>query len=235
MRLFLSDLHLEDPASPVFQAFDALLHRESRRAEGIYILGDLAEVWVGDDDDGPLARALEERLKAAARHCRVFLMHGNRDFLLGPEFAGRTGITLLPDPHRLDDGTLLSHGDAFCTGDAAYQEVRALLRSEQWQRDVLGRPLEARREMARSMRAESRQANANKAQNIMDVCIPEVDRLALAAGARRIIHGHTHRPGRHAHPWGRRYVLGAWERCGWLARQAQPGVEPDLECFALRP
>lgn len=234
MRLFLSDLHLEDPASTVFRSFSELLARESAHVSAIYLLGDLTEVWVGDDDDGALAVALEEVLRQAARHCRIFLMHGNRDFLLGSAFADRTGCTLLEDPHTLDDHTLLSHGDAFCTDDEAYQQMRTLFRSREWQQDILSRSLQERRALAEQLRAESSQANANKAQNIMDVSLREVDRVATAHGSRRIIHGHTHRPGRHDHPWGRRYVLGAWERCGWLARQAEPGSEPELVCFPLR-
>lgn len=233
MRLFLSDLHLEDPDSLQFQSFARLLDRESTRAEAIYLLGDLAEVWVGDDDDGPLAASLTAVLKHAAARCAVFLMHGNRDFLFGPDFAAATGVALIDDPLLLNDGTLLCHGDAFCIDDIAYQEVRSLFRSPDWQRDILSQPLAARRELARSLRAQSRAANANKAVNIMDVTGTEVDRLARERGARRIIHGHTHRPGMHAHRWGDRYVLGAWERCGWLARQPAPGREPRLECFAL--
>ncbi|MGD8830833.1 MAG: UDP-2,3-diacylglucosamine diphosphatase [Pseudomonadales bacterium] len=233
MRLFLSDLHLEDPDSAAFRAFAALLSREAPGADAIYLLGDLTEVWVGDDDDGPLARALGDVLTDTATRCRVLIMHGNRDFLFGPAFAAATGATLLPDPHVLDDHTLLAHGDAFCTDDTAYQQMRALFRSPDWQAGILGQSLADRRALAASLRAESRSANANKAENIMDVNADAVDREASATGARRIIHGHTHRPGRHRHAWGYRYVLGAWERCGWLARQDAPGSEPRLECFAL--
>ena len=234
MRLYLSDLHLESPDTPVFRTFADLMQRTSGEAESIHILGDLTEVWVGDDDDGALALALTSVLKDAASRCRVTLTHGNRDFLFGEAFAARTGIELLPDPHLTDDGTLLSHGDAFCIDDEAYQQMRALFRSTEWQRDVLSQPLEARRELARNLREQSQATNANKAENIMDVATREVDRVALEAGARRLIHGHTHRPGCHAHAWGFRYVLGAWERCAWIARQSAPGQEPVLECLPYR-
>jgi len=233
MPLFISDLHLEEPDSTRFRAFARLLARESERAETIYVLGDLTEVWVGDDDDGPMATALADVLRQTAARCQVALMHGNRDFLMGPAFAAATGVTLIDDPFLLDDGTLLCHGDAFCIDDAAYQEVRRLFRSADWQRDILSQPLAARRELARSLREQSRASNANKAENIMDVAVREVDRVAGSDDVRRIIHGHTHRPGVHTHVWGKRYVLGAWERCGWLARQAAPGSDPTLECFPL--
>ena len=233
MRLFLSDLHLEAPDTPAFRTFAELLRQESARVESIHLLGDITEVWVGDDDDGPLATSLQAVLKDTARRCRVTLMHGNRDFLFGQSFADATGVVLISDPHLEEDGTLLSHGDGFCIDDEAYQQVRALFRSEAWQKDVLGQPLAARRELARNLRAQSQETNANKAENIMDVADREVDRVAIELGARRMIHGHTHRPGRHRHSWGNRYVLGAWERCAWIARQAGADEEPVLECLPL--
>jgi UDP-2,3-diacylglucosamine hydrolase len=228
MRLYLSDLHLEDPASPAFATLQQML--QGTDADAVYILGDLTEVWVGDDDDGPIAAALKELLKNTAARRPVFLMHGNRDFLMGEELAAETGVTLLSDPALLDDGTLLAHGDAFCIDDEAYQEVRRLFRSESWQQDILAQSLDARRALARNLREESQRTNANKAANIMDVAEAEVARVVKEHGATRLIHGHTHRPGRHLSPWGYRYVLGAWERCAWIARQA-PGEEPELSCL----
>ncbi len=235
MQLYLSDLHLEDPAGRVFETFARLLDAEAGAAEAIHILGDLTEVWVGDDDDGPLACALREVLKQAASRCRVTVMHGNRDFLMGAAFARDTGVELISDPHLLEDGTLLAHGDAFCVDDAEYQQVRTLFRSSQWQQDILAQSLDARRELARNLRAQSQQTNANKAENIMDVAVPEVDRVVAELHAARLIHGHTHRPGRHRHQWGNRYVLGAWEHCAWIARQSAPGAEPQLECLPFGP
>lgn len=215
-RLLLSDLHLEHPHSRHFQAFDRLLRAAAEAVQEIYLLGDLCEVWVGDDDDGPLARSLIATLKAAAARCAVRIMRGNRDFLFGAAFEAATGALLIDDPYRLDDDTLLSHGDAFCIDDQAYQAARATLRSADWQRRILARPLNERRTLAAAMRAESRAHHANKADNIMDVNEAEVARVVQEQGARRLIHGHTHRPGIHRPAWGRRYVLGAWERCGWL-------------------
>lgn len=233
MRVFLSDLHLEDPGSANFRSFADLMAVESRRAEEIFILGDLTEVWVGDDDDGPLAVALKDLLKTTTENCRVLLMRGNRDFLMGESLAAQTGIELIEDPHLLPDGTLLAHGDAFCIDDEEYQQIRTLFRSQPWQQDILSQTLEARRELARNLRAESQKTNANKAENIMDVAEREVRRVIAQTGATRLIHGHTHRPGQHQADWGERWVLGAWERCGWLARQTAPGTSPQLECFPL--
>lgn len=234
MRVFLSDLHLEDPGSPSFKSFAELLARESAQAAEIYILGDLTEVWVGDDDDGALAVALKDLLRKTSQNCRVLVMHGNRDFLFGERLAEETGIELIEDPHLLADGTLLAHGDAFCIDDEEYQQVRGLFRSKEWQQDILNQSLEARRELARNLRVESRKTNANKAENIMDVAEREVRRVVEQTGASRLIHGHTHRPGRHRGDWGDRWVLGAWEWCGWLARQMAPGEAPQLECIPLR-
>ena len=234
MRLFISDLHLEDPDSAAFRSFAALLRRESADAEAIHLLGDITEVWIGDDDDGPLAVRLKSVLQEAAGRCRVTLMHGNRDFLFGKDLAAETGVEMISDPHLEADGTLLSHGDSFCIDDEAYQQARTLFRSQAWQQEVLSQSLDARRELARGLRAQSQASNANKAENIMDVARREVDRVAVALGAERMIHGHTHRPGRHVHAWGNRYVLGAWERCAWVARQHGPGEEPLLSCLPLQ-
>ncbi|MCB1684584.1 MAG: UDP-2,3-diacylglucosamine diphosphatase [Pseudomonadales bacterium] len=232
MRIFLSDLHLDQPATPSFATFARVLEQEAERASAIYILGDLCEVWVGDDDDGPLACALREVLRAASRRCPIFLMHGNRDFLIGPRFAQETGCQLLEDTTLLEDGTLLSHGDGFCIDDVAYQQARQTLRSSEWQQGILSMTLEQRRVLAGAMRAESQRTSANKAANIMDVSSIEVSRIVRETGADRLVHGHTHRPGVHVSDWGARYVLGAWERCGWLLRML-PGQSPRLECFPL--
>ncbi|MFW6092505.1 MAG: UDP-2,3-diacylglucosamine diphosphatase [Pseudomonadota bacterium] len=232
-RLFLADLHLAEPDAPRFRAFARLLDEHSPLVDEIYLLGDLCEVWVGDDDDGPLARAFVSTLARAARHARVFVMHGNRDFLFGERFAREAGARLIPDPWPLDDHTLLAHGDTFCIDDAEYQKLRAMLRSPAWQNDILGRTLVERRALAQSMREQSEATNANKAENIMDVSEDEVARVMQRHGATRLIHGHTHRPGIHEAPWGRRYVLGAWERCAWyLVEDERQALE--LRCTAIR-
>ena len=231
-RIFISDLHLAEVDSPQFQTFLRLLRTEAPTADALYILGDLCEVWVGDDDDGPFARALGDALVQASGLTRIFFIHGNRDFLIGEAFARQAGITLLDGPQQLDEGTLIAHGDEFCTDDVAYQDARRTLRSRQWQEEVLGRPLEERRGLARSMREQSIASSANKPANIMDVNRNEIARVMAASNASCLVHGHTHRPGVHDEPRGKRYVLGAWERCGWLLRQLD-ATELQLECFAL--
>jgi len=231
MRLFLSDLHLESEKSPVFLTLSRLLATERHRCQAIYVLGDLLEVWVGDDDDGPLASALRTLFKETAAHCDLFMLRGNRDFLLGNEFARETGCQLLADESLINDTTMLAHGDTFCIDDAEYQKLRETLRDQAWQQQVLAQPLSTRREMARSLREQSRQANANKADNIMDVNADELARIMSSGTATTLIHGHTHRPGVHKHQWGVRFVLGAWERCGWLVREQAGSMQ--LECIPL--
>jgi UDP-2,3-diacylglucosamine hydrolase len=229
IRLFASDLHLADPDGRCMGAFEDLLTRS--RADEVYLLGDLCEVWVGDDDDGPLARRFVAALRRAASRADVYVMPGNRDFLFGERFEAETGVRLIPDPHPLGGGVLLAHGDAFCIDDEAYQQARQLLRSPAWQADVLSRSLAERRALAEQMREQSRRTNANKAENIMDVAPAEVARVMAAFDADTLIHGHTHRPAVHREPWGRRYVLGAWEACGWYLEDA--GGDFSLRCFPL--
>ena len=230
-RLFASDLHLCDPDEAAFRTFAALMAEAAGRMDEIYLLGDLCEVWVGDDDDGPLARSFVSVLARAAEQARVFVMAGNRDFLFGGRFARVAGVRLIPDPFRVDDSILVAHGDAYCTDDTEYQQTRQLLRSPEWQRDILARSLTERRALADAMRAQSRATNANKAASIMDVSRSAVDGVMCHEGASVLVHGHTHRPGIHRHDWGRRYVLGAWEHCGW--RLEEDHGKMALICFPL--
>jgi len=219
---FISDLHLDADTPARNDAFAAFLAREARRCEELYILGDLTEVWVGDDDASAFAEALCEQLLDASKTCRVYLMHGNRDFLIGEPFAKRCGIQLLADPHVIERNgrrLLLCHGDSLCTDDVAYQRVRATLRSNQWRRDVLAKSIDERRRLAASMRAQSRASNANKPSQIMDVAPRAVARIVHDHSVDAIAHGHTHRPAIHRSVDGpTRYVLGDWDRCGWVLR-----------------
>lgn len=224
----MSDLHLEQPDDARFTTFAAVIAAEAAAGSHIYLLGDLCEVWVGDDDDGPLALALTQVLQAAAQQTFVALMHGNRDFLFGQAFAERTGVQLLEDPWVLDEQVLLSHGDMFCLDDEEYQQARLMLRSPAWQATVLEQSLDARRQLAQGMRAQSQASNANKAANIMDVRISEVQRVAADERCALVLHGHTHRPGIHQEDNIQRFVLGDWERCGWLGVR-----QPDQAQIAL--
>ena len=231
-RIFISDVHLASVESPQFAALGALLEREGPRVDEIYLLGDLCEAWVGDDDDGPLATQLARLLLSTSKHCLVAMLHGNRDFLLGQDFASRCQLKLLDDLQPLDTNTAVAHGDQFCVDDAQYQQLRRTLRSPQWQQEVLAKPLAERRQLAQALRAQSMHSNANKPQNIMDVNVAEIHRQIAGLNVQWLIHGHTHRPGVHRHDWGLRYVLGDWAHCGWLVRQ-QGVTTPQLECFPL--
>jgi UDP-2,3-diacylglucosamine hydrolase len=216
--LFASDLHLDSEAPWAIDAFISFLEGPARQAEALYLLGDLFEVWVGDDDDNPdNARACDGLARLTANDVAVYVLHGNRDFLLGDAFARRTGVKLLPDPVLLDlygVTTLLSHGDVFCTEDPAYQSLRSIVRTPDWQRRFLSLPLTARRELASAARAGSKAHTQRTIPTIMDVNPEAVTRAFRATGARRLIHGHTHRPA--VHPFvvdginAERVVLAPW-------------------------
>ena len=230
-RLFLSDLHLEETQSPVFLRFKELMLRECKNVDEIHLLGDLVEMWIGDDDDADIARALTQVLSHACRHCSVFIMHGNRDFLFGENFATQTGVKINSDPFRTEDGLLLTHGDAYCTDDTAYQQMRTMFRSEAWQADVLGKTLPQRKALGQMLRAQSKAENSNKRGNIMDVNPAVIHAQFQKQNVTTMIHGHTHRPGIHQSGGTLRYVLGAWEHCGWAIRQDSDHLE--LFCFSL--
>jgi UDP-2,3-diacylglucosamine hydrolase len=199
--LFASDLHLDSEAPWAIDAFLAFLDGPARASEAVYLLGDLFEVWVGDDDDNPdNARACAGIARLTGSGVAVYVLHGNRDFLLGAEFARRTGVKLLPDPVLTDlygVPTLLSHGDVFCTEDLSYQELRSIVRRPAWQQRFLALPLETRRTLATAARAGSKAHTERTIPTIMDVNPDAVMRAFRATGARRLIHGHTHRPAIH--------------------------------------
>ena len=232
--VFISDLHLDPTRPELFEAFDRFLTRESQGSDAIFILGDLVEAWVGDDDDDPMVLALKSLFERCSEDTKLFLMHGNRDFLIGKEFCSKSGVTLLPDPtpFALGERTfLLTHGDSYCTSDRDYMTMRAVLRSASWQKDFLSKSLKDRKQQAADLRDKSKAANANKPENITDIVQKEAIAALEAWDCDGIIHGHTHRPGVHRLTENRhRYVLGAWERCGWIARFAG---RLQLECLAL--
>jgi UDP-2,3-diacylglucosamine hydrolase len=199
--LFASDLHLDSEAPWAIDAFLAFLEGPAREAHALYLLGDLFEAWVGDDDDDAAnARACDGLAALTRAGTPVFAMHGNRDFLLGESFEKRTGVKLLPDPVVVDlHGlpTLLSHGDVFCTEDLPYQELRSIVRERSWQRRFLALPLSARRALATAARAGSKAHTERQVPVLMDVNPDAVIHALHATGARRLIHGHTHRPAIH--------------------------------------
>lgn len=238
--LFISDLHLDPRRPAITTLFLDFLERRATKAEALYILGDLFEAWIGDDDDGVLGRQVAAALKTLSqRGVPVYLLHGNRDFLLGEGFAALSGVRLLPETVVIDlyaTPTLILHGDTLCTDDVNYQAFRAQVRSPAWQTRILALPLTQRRAMASQLRAESQQATQQKAADITDINPDAVARALEEHGVRRLIHGHTHRPA--IHDWERngealqRIVLGDWyERGSVLACDA---TGPRLETLPLR-
>jgi UDP-2,3-diacylglucosamine hydrolase len=199
--LFASDLHLDSEAPWAIDAFGAFLDGAARDCDALYLLGDLFEAWVGDDDDDAgNARVCEALARLTDAGTAVYAMHGNRDFLLGEGFERRTGVKLLPDPVSVElhgVPTLLSHGDVFCTEDLPYQELRSIVRQPAWQRRFLALPLATRRELATAARAGSKAHTERQIPVLMDVNPDAVSRAMRATGVRRLIHGHTHRPAIH--------------------------------------
>ena len=233
--LFLSDLHL-DPARPATTAaFEALCAGEARGAEAVYLLGDLFEAFLGDDDDGEIATRVAAATRALSDSgVPVAFLRGNRDFLVGADYAARAGWTLLPDPAVIllqGEPTLLMHGDLLCLDDVAYQGFRRQVRDPAWQQGFLAQPLAARKAFAAQARAASAAAQSGRDESIGDVTPAEVERVMAFYGVRRLIHGHTHRPAMHAVtlPEGRsgqRIVLGDWYDQGSVLRV-------DADGFAL--
>jgi UDP-2,3-diacylglucosamine hydrolase len=225
--LFIADLHLDDSRPHITALFERYLAGEEvRRADALYILGDLVEAWIGDDDDAELPA----RIARATRAVRdagvpVWFMPGNRDFLLGRDYAERAGLTLLEDGvvHELHGRpTLLMHGDTLCTDDVAYQTVRRQVRTPEWKANILAMPLEARRAFAAKARADSRAHTGSTMESIMDVNAEAVAQAMREAGVTRLIHGHTHRPAIHAFRLdgqdAQRIVLGDWYEQGSVLR-----------------
>jgi len=221
-RLFVSDVHLDAAAPEATEQFLGFLEREAAGAEALYILGDLFEAWVGDDAVDPDQERVCRGLRALGeRGVACFALHGNRDFLLGEGFSERSGCRLLTDPLVVEldgEGVLITHGDALCTDDHSYQELRSIVRRNDVQRRFLALPLGARETLANEVRAGSRRHIARTVPTIMDVNAEAVERAFRAAGVRRMIHGHTHRPGVHDLSVdgvsAQRIVLGAWYEQG---------------------
>ena len=242
MILLISDLHLHEQRPDITRAFFRFLQETAVGAEALYILGDFFEVWIGDDAMTGFHHEVASALRQlTATGCKVYLMHGNRDFLLGEDFARATGGELLNEGTVVDlygTPTLLMHGDSLCTKDEKYMAFREQVRNPEWQQMMLAKPLQERRMIAQMMRMQSQQSNANKADNIMDVTPEEVVREMEAKGVHQLIHGHTHRPDVHHVPLstgnGQRWVLGDWGEFGWQII-IKPGAPFALERFPITP
>ena len=209
--LFISDCHLDQARPDVTAALQQFLEQRATRAQRIYILGDLFEVWLGDDDDVAGLQPIIDVLTRLAASAEVFFLAGNRDFLLGEAFAARIGMTLLQETCRLRLGqheTLLIHGDTLCTDDHDYQAFRQMVRAADWQNAFLAKPLNQRRQIAAGLRADSADAMLQKSEAIMDVNADAVTQCFAEQAVDTIIHGHTHRPALHRYGPRQRIVLG---------------------------
>lgn len=237
--LLISDLHLEQERPDITRAFLFFLREQASEAEALYILGDLFEYWIGDDAMTPFHHAIARALREACAHgTRVYLMHGNRDFLLGDRFCREAGCQLLTDTYTVDlegQRVLLMHGDSLCTGDKAYMRLRFWLRNplSLW---ILRRlPLSIRCRLAHRLRQESRIRSRAKPAEIIDVTPEAIPPLMINRSSQTLVHGHTHRPkvhklrinGRDA----QRIVLGDWDRQGWILRVDRCGFH--LEALPL--
>jgi UDP-2,3-diacylglucosamine hydrolase len=218
--LFISDLHLSPDHPHSTELFLRFASDTAPAAESLFILGDLFEYWAGDDDlNDPFHLRITDTLrKLNAQGTRIYIMHGNRDFLMDEELGAACHATLLDDPTLLDlygTPTLLTHGDALCTDDTEYQRFREQVRKDDWQARFLAQPLAQRKAQIEQMRMQSKNEKRLKAMDIMDVNVAAVDDLLREHRYPRLIHGHTHRPAKHLHhPDGHtceRWVLGDWD------------------------
>ncbi|WP_423896040.1 UDP-2,3-diacylglucosamine diphosphatase [Candidatus Pelagadaptatus aseana] len=237
--LFISDLHLTPERPDITRAFQQFMTGKALEADTLYILGDFFEVWIGDDDDAPYVLNIIKWLReySDSGH-QLFFMCGNRDFLIGDNFAKAAGATLLSDPTVIDlygIPTVLMHGDSLCTQDLEYMAFRQMSRAPAWQTELLAKPLAERRAIAQHLRQQSKSMSSMKAEDIMDVTPEEVVNTMNQLGATRMIHGHTHRP--NVHPLqlgdtqGERMVLGDWgEKLWWIEATADsaPTLRQEL-------
>jgi UDP-2,3-diacylglucosamine hydrolase len=222
--LFVSDVHLCESRPKITQAFVQFLKTTATHAQALYILGDLFEYWAGDDAIalGKQSEVIDALKQLSSKNVSVYLMHGNRDFLLGEGFAKATDMTILPDPSLLTlygKLVLLSHGDALCTDDIAYQKFRQEVRTDDWKAGFLNQPLNKRIATIEHLRERSEQEKSAKSMQIMDVNQNAVEALLTQFGFPPIfIHGHTHRPNKHLHSVQQhtceRWVLGDWYEQG---------------------
>ena len=232
--LFISDLHLDAERSAITDLFGRFLAEEARGADALYILGDLFEAWVGDDDPSDVGAFVADRLATLTRTgTPVYFLRGNRDFLVGDHFARRARMRILPDPAVVvleGAPTLLMHGDLLCTDDVKYQAFRAQTRDPQWQAQFLAQPLAARLAFAQQARAASKAHQGGLQQQglmeaITDVAPATVDATLARFGIDRLIHGHTHRPAVHDEARGKRIVLGDWYEQGSVLRVDGDGAQ----------
>ncbi len=215
---FISDLHLDESRPEIVDVFERFLTGEARDADALYILGDLFESWIGDDDNSPLADRVARALRALRDSgVPIYFMRGNRDFVLGTTYADRAGMKILDDPTVIDlhgKPALLMHGDTLCTDDVDYQKFRRLMHNRLFQRIALAMPLSWRRAFAQRLRGQSQKRVSAKREEIMDVNQTAVEAAMRTHRVNLLIHGHTHRPATHRFDMdgqtAERIVLGDW-------------------------
>ena len=226
---FISDIHLSENNPHLINTFKTFLNESKKTCTHLFILGDLFEIWIGDDNDNSFNQEIKKALfDFTSNGPEVFFMHGNRDFLLGEAFANDVGISLLSDPYTLDINgmkTILSHGDFLCTDDTDYIDFRNKVRSEDWQKDFLSKSIDERNNIANSLRSHSRDATSKKSLEITDANPEMVNNFIQENKPDIFIHGHTHRPKIHEHSSAKRVVLGDWDKYGWYFSI----VEDDLD------
>ena len=233
MILLISDLHLQEERPDITRAFLDLVAGRARDAQALYILGDFFEVWIGDDAMSPFQRSICQALRELSDSgTQIFLMHGNRDFMIGRAFCKAAGCTLLVDPSVVQlngEPVLLMHGDSLCTRDEGYIRMRRYLRNPLMLFVLRNLPKATRHKLARKLRNESRSQTRMKANDIVDVTPDEVPRVMEHFGVRTLIHGHTHRPAIHKLQIGdqaaRRIVLGDWDKQGWAVQVDEQGFQ----------
>ncbi|RDV24301.1 UDP-2,3-diacylglucosamine diphosphatase [Alteromonas aestuariivivens] len=235
---FISDIHLSESRSDITDCLIAFLQNDAPEAEALYVLGDLFEVWIGDDDVTPFNDKIAAAFRAVSQKLPVFFIHGNRDFAIRKGWADKAGMTLLPEQAVIDlygIRTLLTHGDELCTRDIAYQRFRKKSRGWWWPRLMLALPLWYRRRVARNGREESKQNQMALKPEIMDVTPEEVVRVMEHYDAEQMIHGHTHRPNIHLLKVNgknaRRIVLGDWYDQGSILRVSPTDIQLESRKF----
>lgn len=229
--LFISDLHLHAERPGVIEHFLHFMRTDARAASALYILGDLFEAWIGDDDTDPgHAPVIAALAELRRNNVPCYFMHGNRDFLIGKRFAAATGCVLLEDWHVVEiagQQAVLTHGDLLCTDDTPYQELRAMVREPAWQREFLAKPLDERRAIAAGLRERSKTETATKPAEIMDVNQAAVEAALQRHGVSILLHGHTHRLAVHEFVMdsapATRIVLGDWYDTGSVLRWGESG------------
>ncbi|MGH1463264.1 MAG: UDP-2,3-diacylglucosamine diphosphatase [Neptuniibacter sp.] len=230
---FVSDLHLKPERPDLTRAFSHFLNTTVQDAEELYLLGDIFEAWIGDDTPTPTLEPVFDGLKQLSdQGCKLFFQHGNRDFLVGKDFARTVGAELLPEQLVISlpfgDAVIL-HGDQLCTDDAEYMQFRTMVRDLKWQDQFLSKPLQERLAIARQLRDASKERTAEKSEYITDVNQNAVNETFTATKVNLMIHGHTHRP--HIHKYQienkecTRIVLGDWDKLGWYLEVSQTGYE----------